>query len=120
MNDKRFQKKLEKMKKKCERQKAKCELEEQYAEYYPRREGAKVSNVMLVVIVFAISAYTIANFWIAYVSGATIDSTLTTCFYAFWGSELVLLAGIKTSKIVKGTDRECSSCECFDEEETDI
>ena len=120
MNDKRFQKKLEKIKKKGEHQKAKSELEAQYAEYYPRREGAKVSNVMLVVIVFAISAYTIANFWITYTNGATMDSTLTTCFYAFWGSELVLLAGIKTSKIVKGTGSECSSCEYFDEDETSL
>lgn len=99
MNDKRFQKKLEKMKKKCERQKAKCELEEQYAEYYPHKAGKKVSNVMLVVIVTMITLYTAANFWITAVSGSSMDSTLTTCFYAFWGSEILILGGIKISKV---------------------
>ena len=103
MDDKKFQKKLEKMKKKCERQKAKYELEEQYVKYYPHKKR-KVSNIMLAIIVFAISAYTVASFWLTYVSGTTMDSTLTTCFYTFWGSELVLLAGMKTSKILKGTD----------------
>ena len=50
MNDKRFQKKLEKIREKGERQKRKAELEAEYAEYYPHRRGAKVSNVMLVII----------------------------------------------------------------------
>lgn len=61
---------------------------------------------MLVVIVIAISLYTIANLWITYTTGVSIDSTLTTCFYAFWGSELIALATLKTSKIIKGTDKE--------------
>ena len=106
MNDKRFQKKLEKIRKNGERQKAKMELKAKYAEYYSHRRGAKVSNILLVIIVFAITVYTIASFWLTYVSGVLIDSTLTTCFYAFWGTELALLAGIKTSKILKKNDEE--------------
>ena len=102
MNNERFQKKLEKIRVRGERQKAKYELESKYAEYYPHREGAKVSNIMLVVIVTAITIYTIASFWLANVSGISIDPTLTTCFYGFWGSELALLAGIKVSKVKKG------------------
>ena len=46
-----FQMKLKRIEKRGERQKAKCELEEKYAEYYPHREGAKVSNIMLIIIV---------------------------------------------------------------------
>ena len=103
MEDKSFQKKLEKIKKKGERQKAKYELEAQYAEYYPGKKR-KVSNVLLVVIVVAIILYTVANFWLTYATGVAIDSTLTTCFYAFWGSELALMAGIRVSKVVKNTD----------------
>ena len=98
MDDKRFQKKLEKMRIKGERQKAKHELEEQYAEYYPHKTGKKVSNVMLVVVVVMILAYTAANFWLAFASGASMDSTLTTCFYAFWSCEVLALAGIRISK----------------------
>ena len=107
MDDKRFQKKLKRIEKKGERQKAKHELRVKYAEYYSGKKR-KVSNIMIVIIVVAIVAYTIANFWLTYVTGITMDSTFTTCFYTFWGSELVLLAGLKTSKIFKGTNNESS------------
>ena len=63
---------------------------------------------MLVVVIVAITIYTIASFWLTYVSGVVVDSTLTTCFYAFFGSELFLLAGIKTSKVLKGRSYEDS------------
>lgn len=101
MSASRFKKKLTKIKRKGERQKVKYELEAKYAEYYPHRHGARVSSVMLAIIVIMITAYTIANLWITYASGVSIDSTLTTCFYAFWGTELALLAGIKVSKVRK-------------------
>lgn len=96
-----FQMKLKRIEKRGERQKARVELEEKYAEYYPHREGAKVSTIMLVIIVAMVTLYTIASFWLAAVNGVLIDPTLTTCFYAFWGTELALLAGLKTSKIWK-------------------
>ena len=101
MNERRFQKKLEKMRLKGERQKAKVEVESKYAEYYPHREGAKVSNVMLVIIIAAITLYTIASFCLVLASGVNIDSTLTTCFYAFWTCEILALAGIRISKVFK-------------------
>lgn len=104
MNDKRFQKKLEKIREKGERQKEKTELESKYAEYYPHRQGAKVSNVMLVIIVIMVTLYTVASFILQFFTSVEISSTLTTCFYAFWGTELAMLAGLKTSKILKGTD----------------
>ena len=103
MWDKLFERRLKRIEKRGERQKAKQEIIDKYAEYYPGKRR-KVSNIMLVVIVFAITAYTVANFWLTYVSGMSIDSTLTTCFYAFWASELVALATLKTSKIIKGTE----------------
>lgn len=104
MNDKRFQKRLDKIKKRGERYKQEKELRDAYAQYVPEKKRKKVTNVLLVVIVLAIVTYTAASFWLTYASGMSIDPTLTTCFYTFWGSELVLLAGIKTSKIIKGTD----------------
>lgn len=106
MNDKRFQKKLEKIRKKGERQKAKVELEAEYAEYYPHRRGAKVSNLMLVIIVLMVTLYTVASFVLQFFTAVEISSTLTTCFYAFWGTELAMLAGIKTSKILKKHDKD--------------
>lgn len=98
---KRFNKKLNKIKRKGERQKAKYELESRYEKYYPHKNGKKVSNIMLVIIVFSIVAYTVASFWLAYATGVSIDSTLTTCFYAFWTVEILALAGIRVSKVRK-------------------
>lgn len=92
--------KLKRIEKRGERQKAKQELIDKYAPYYPSKRR-KVSNIMLVVIVTAITLYTVASFWLTYVSGVSIDSTLTTCFYAFWTSEIVVLAGIRASKVFK-------------------
>lgn len=101
MFDKLFQLKLKIIKKRRERQKARHELEKEYLEFTNSKKH-KVSNIMLVIIVIAILAYTAANFWLAYTTGVYMDSTLTTCFYAFWSSELVALATMKTSKIIKG------------------
>lgn len=106
MNDKRFQKKLEKIRKNGERQKEKAELEAQYAEYYPHRRGAKVSNLMLVIIVLAITVYTIASFVLQFCTSVEISSTLTTCFFAFWSAEIIALAGIRVSKVRKNKDEE--------------
>lgn len=100
MFEKLFQKRLKRIEKRGERQKAKQEIIRKYAEYYPSSKR-KVSNVMLVVVVIAITIYTVANFWLTYVTGVSIDSTLTTCFYAFWTSEVVALMGIKCSKVFK-------------------
>lgn len=101
MTEKRFKKKLEKMRMRGERQKAKCEVEAEYSEYYPHREGAKVSNVMLVIVVLMITAYTIASFVLQFFTAVEISSTLTTCFFAFWTIEIVSLAGIRVSKLYK-------------------
>lgn len=98
MFEKLFQMRLKNIEKRGERQKQKYELEEKYAEFYPHKNGKKVSNIMLVVIVFSIVVYTIASFWLAYATGISIDSTLTTCFYAFWTVEILSLAGIRISK----------------------
>ena len=114
MNDQKFQKKLKRIKKRGERQKAKQELMAQYAEYYPHREGAKVSNIMLVVIIAIVLAYTVASFVLQFCTSVEISSTLTTCVFAFVSVELVSLAGIKTSKILK------KSKENEDEREEDL
>lgn len=106
MNDKRFQKKLEKIRKKGERQKQKAELEAEYAEYYPHRKGAKVSNVMLFIIVAMVTLYTVASFVLQFFTSVEISGTLTTCFFAFWSAEVVALMGIKVSKVKRERDEE--------------
>lgn len=104
MNEKRFQKKLERMRMRGERQKAKCEVKAEYAEYYPHREGAKVSNVMLAIIVAIVLLYTVASFVLQFCTTVEISPTLTTCVFSFVSVELVSLAGIRISKVKKAKD----------------
>ena len=106
ISDNMFKRKLKRMKKRGERWKKVKELQDAYAPYAPARKKRKVMNVMLAITVTAIITYTVATFWLAHVHGVSIDSTLTTCFYTFWGSELFLLAGLKGTKVFKGSNDE--------------
>ena len=102
MSLKRFKNKMRKLRVQGERYKTEKQIMDAYAEYWPESKKKKVSNIMLVVAVIAIVLYTVASFWLTYKTGICIDSTLTTCFYTFWGSELFFLAGLKGAKIIKG------------------
>lgn len=64
----------------------------------------KVSNIMLVLICTMIIAYTAATFVLQYLTSVEISPTLTTAWFAFWGTELVALAAIKTSKLKHHTN----------------
>ena len=56
---------------------------------------------MLVIIVIAIVGYFVANYILQSTSGVEISPTLTTCWFSFWGVEIVALAGIRVSKVIK-------------------
>ncbi len=77
----------------------------------------KVSNIMLVVICFMIIIYTIADFVLQYFTNLEVSPTLTTAWFAFWGTELVALAAIKTTK-VKHQKEEIIEEDIISEEET--
>ena len=62
----------------------------------------KVSNLMLFVVCVMIIIYAAASFALQYFAGTEISPTLTTAWFAFWGTEIVALAGIKISKVVRG------------------
>ena len=64
----------------------------------------KVSNILLVVICTMITLYTIAAFVLQFFTSVEISSTLTTCFFSFWAGELLMLCGIKISKVIKDRD----------------
>lgn len=59
----------------------------------------KVSNIMLVLICIMIIVYTVANFALQYFTTIEVSPTLTTAWFAFWGTELVALAAIKNQKV---------------------
>ena len=75
----------------------------------------KVSNIMLIIICIMIILYTIADFVLQYFTNIEVSPTLTTAWFAFWGTELVALAAIKTSKVKHKQDNE--SEEIINEEE---
>ena len=109
MTDKQFQKKLAKIQKRGERYKQEKELRDKYVDYVPEHKKRKVSNIILAIVIVIIVAYTVASFWLTYVTGVSIDPTLTTCVYSFFGSELLLLAGIRITKTIK-THTDDESC----------
>ena len=98
MSDKRFQKKLEKIKRRGEQRKIEKALMDEYEACAPS-EKKKVSNIMLVIVMIAIISYAIANFVLQYYTSVEVSSTLTTCWFSFWGAEIFALAGIKISKV---------------------
>ena len=61
----------------------------------------KVSNIMLVLICTMIILYTAADFALQYFTSIEVSPTLTTAWFAFWGTEIVALTAIKTAKVMK-------------------
>jgi uncharacterized membrane protein YwzB len=55
----------------------------------------KTSTIMLILICIMIILYTVANFALQYFTTIEVSPTLTTAWFAFWGTELVALAAIK-------------------------
>ena len=109
MMSRKYRKELDKTKMLCEFYKQKADLLEEYKEYIPEakpKRKKRVSNIMLVSIVTAIVGYTVASFILQYHTGVEMSSTLTTCWFSFWGVELCALAGIKISKVKHGNDDE--------------
>ena len=112
MSDKRFQKRLEKIRKQGDQYKQEKELRDMYEAYVPEKKKKKVSNIMLVIVMAAIIVYAAANFALQYFTTIEVSSTLTTCWFTFWGAEIFALAGIKISKVRNGSSEECSDASC--------
>ena len=76
----------------------------------------KVSNIMLVVSCLMIILYTAANFVLQYFTSVEVSPTLTDKWFIFWSSEIFLIAGIKISKVIKGTKEDTESEDTIEEE----
>lgn len=76
-----------------------------------KKHKRKVSNIMLVLICTMIILYTIADFALQYFTSIEVSPTLTTAWFAFWGTEIIALTAIKTSKVRHGQDHDYSECE---------
>ena len=119
MTNEQYQKKLEKIKLKNKEIKLKNKLRAERNKY--RRfsfSKMKTSNKVLLVSVLAIILFTIACLCIQY-KGNAISDTLVTSWYAFWTIEIVSLAGIKISKVVKNRNVESGKKEEIFEDSED-
>lgn len=68
------------------------------------KKKMKTSNKVLIISIIAVTLYTIADFALQYFTNIEVSPTLTTAWFAFWGSEIIALAAIKTSKVKHGYD----------------
>lgn len=60
-----------------------------------------MSKILIVIICIMIILYTAANFVLQYFTQIEVSPTLTNAWFAFWGTELVALAGIRISKLFR-------------------
>lgn len=101
--DKMFKFKLKMLKKRGERAKQEKEIRDAYLPYVQDKAKKKTSNVMLAIIVIAVIGYVVASFWLQSQTGLEMSPTITTCWFTFWGTEIVALTGIKISKVFKNS-----------------
>lgn len=106
MNEKRFKRKLKKMRIKGEQNRRIKEVEDAYAEYIPEKKRRRFSSIMIIVIVINIVAYTLASLIVQMHTGVEMSPTVTTCWYSFWTIEIIALTGIKISKVKRDKDDE--------------
>lgn len=60
------------------------------------------SQIVLIVSVIAVVLFTAASFILQFKTGVEISSTLVEYWYRFWTTEIVVLSGIRISKVFKG------------------
>lgn len=97
-----FKKRIAEMK--CEERKLKSEI---FRLSIPFRFKPKFNKVIVSLSIIAIILYTVAAILVQKYTMMELSSTLTTCVYAFFGTELIGLAGIK----IHDTKCGCSSQE---------
>lgn len=66
--------------------------------YKPQEKKRHVRNYILAISISAVIIYTIAAFILQFVGGVEASPTLTTCFYSFFGVEILTLASITKHK----------------------
>lgn len=64
----------------------------------------KTSTVILILACFMAVTYAVVDVILQWKLGVEISTTLTGCWYAFWGVELINLANIKNKKVQNGVE----------------
>ena len=66
------------------------------------RSKKRKSDYVLAASILAIVLYTVAGIAVQIITGSEISPTLTTAWYSYWTVEIVALAGIKITNVIKG------------------
>ena len=77
---------------KCDERKLKLDI---LKLYFPFHFKLKFNKLIVLLSIVAIIAYTVAAILLQKYTMMELSPTLTTCVYAFFGTELIGLAGIK-------------------------
>lgn len=72
------------------------------------KKQISTSKALIVLICIMIILYTAADFVLQAYAQIEVSPTLTEKWFQFWGVELIALAGIKISKVLKGNKKEDS------------
>ena len=64
----------------------------------------KTSTVILTLACFMAVTYAVVDVILQWKLGVEISTTLTGCWYAFWGVELINLPNIKNKKVQNGVE----------------
>lgn len=102
-NMQRLQRRKELAEMRLEERKIKKEI---FGLYLPFHFTIKFSKIIVLFCIVAIIAYTVAAISLQKYTAIEVSPTLTTCVYAFFGTELISMAGIKMvgTKFSNSTD----------------
>lgn len=81
-----------------------------------QRKKMSTSNKVLVASIAAIVIFTIISFALQFITGTETSSALIENWYRFWTVEIVVLSGIKVSKVLKNNNTDGVYETCDDEE----
>lgn len=66
-----------------------------------KKEKMSVSNKVLIASILAVVIYTVVAITLQFCMGVEASPTLTEYWYRFWTVEIVVLSGIRISKVFK-------------------
>ena len=98
MTKEKYEKRLKEIQLKNEEIELKNKLKAEKNKY---KSKMKTSNKVLIASILAIVLFTVACLYIQCTTSIEVSSTLITFWYTFWTAEIVSLAGIKVTKVIK-------------------
>lgn len=69
-----------------------------------KKKEKPYAQKLIPLIIFMVVGYAIVDFILQFTCQMELSSTLTTCWFSFWGVEIISLASIKIGKSLKKPD----------------